>query len=394
MSKQHAILSASGAHRWLECTPSARLEMKFPNKTSEYAEEGTVAHELAEISALHATNQITSEEYNERFFEIKKSKWYTEEMLECCGDYAKLIREKWTDLRRKTGNAVALIEAKINFDKWVPMGFGTADCIILSDGYMEVVDFKYGRGKRVDAFQNPQMRLYTLGAYNTFGLVYDVEHITMTIFQPRISNGVTSDEITIDGLLDWAESYVAPRAKLAYAGKGNFSPSEETCKFCKAKATCKARAEKNLELYDDGFDARLLTVQEAGELLAKAADIEAWLSDLKAYVESELLADVEVPGWKLVAGRSVRRFSDEKAVAEAMLAAGYDPAVLYKPPELITISQMEKDFGKKAVEKTIGHLIVKPAGKPTLAPESDRRPAIVREEEIRKQFDELFNDQF
>lgn len=388
MSKQHAVLSASGAHRWLECTPSARLEMKFPNKSSEYAEEGTVAHELAEISALHATDQITAEEYNERFFEIKKSKWYTEEMLECCWDYAKLVKEKWTDLRKKTGNSVALIEAKINFDKWVPMGFGTADCIILSDGYMEVVDFKYGRGKRVDAFQNPQMRLYTLGAYNTFGLVYDVEHITMTIFQPRISNGVTSDEITIDGLLDWAESYVAPRAKLAYAGKGNFNPSEETCKFCKAKATCKARAEKNLELYDDGFDARLLTIQEAGELLAKAADIEAWLSDLKAYVESELLADVEVPGWKLVAGRSVRRFSDEKAVAEAMLAAGYDPAVLYKPPELITLSQMEKDFGKKAVEKTIGHLIVKPAGKPTLAPESDKRPAIKREEELLKEFDD------
>lgn len=388
MSKQHAILSASGAHRWLECTPSARLEMKFPNKSSEYAEEGTVAHELAEISALHATNQITAEEYNERFFEIKKSKWYTEEMLECCGDYAKLVKEKWSDLRKKTGNAVALIEAKINFDKWVPMGFGTADCIILSDGYMEVVDFKYGRGKRVDAFQNPQMRLYTLGAYNTFGLVYDVEHITMTIFQPRISNGVTSDEITIDGLLDWAESYVAPRAKLAYTGKGQFNPSEETCKFCKAKATCRARAEENLKLYDDGFDARLLTVQEAGELLAKAADIEAWLSDLKAYVESELLDDVEVPGWKLVAGRSVRRFSDEKAVAEAMLAAGYDPAVLYKPPELITLSQMEKDFGKKVVEKTIGHLIVKPAGKPTLAPESDKRPAIKREEELLKEFDD------
>lgn len=388
MSKQHAVLSASGAHRWLECTPSARLEMKFPNKSSEYAEEGTVAHELAEISALYATNQITAEEYNERFFEIKKSKWYTEEMLECCGDYAKLVKEKWSDLRKKTGNAVALIEAKINFDKWVPMGFGTADCIILSDGYIEVVDFKYGRGKRVDAFQNPQMRLYTLGAYNTFGLVYDVEHITMTIFQPRISNGVTSDEITIDGLLDWAESYVAPRAKLAYAGKGQFNPSEETCKFCKAKATCRARAEENLKLYDDGFDARLLTVQEAGELLAKAADIEAWLSDLKAYVESELLDDVEVPGWKLVAGRSIRRFSDEKAVAEAMLAAGYDPAVLYKPPELITLSQMEKDFGKKAVEKTIGHLIVKPAGKPTLAPESDKRPAIKREEELLKEFDD------
>ena len=388
MAKAHAVLSASGAHRWLECTPSARLETKFPNKSTAYAEEGTVAHALAETCALWATDQIPSTEYNERLFEIKKSMWYNEEMLEHCGAYADLVREKWLALKEDTGSAEALIEAQINFDKWVPMGFGTADCIILADNRMEVIDFKYGKGKRVDAFENPQMRLYTLGAYNTFGLVYDVKHITMTIFQPRIADGVSSDEITIDGLLDWAESYVKPRAKLAYAGQGNFNPSEETCRFCRVRATCKARAEENLKLYDDGFDARLLTVQEAGKLLEKAADIEAWLSDLKEYVQSELLEGAEVPGWKLVAGRSVRRFSDEAKVVEALLSAGYDPAVIYKAPELITLTQMEKDFGKKAVEKTIGHLIVKPAGKPTLAPESDRRPAIKREEELLKEFDD------
>lgn len=392
MAKAHAVLSASGAHRWLECTPSARLETKFPNKSSAYAEEGTVAHELAEVCALQATNQISTTTYNERLFEIKKSMWYNEEMLECCSAYADLIKSKWKELRQRHGGAEVLIEAKIDFDKWVPMGFGTADCIILADSQMEVIDFKYGKGKRVEAFENPQMRLYTLGAYNSFGMVYEVEHITMTIFQPRIANGVSSDEITINGLLDWAESYVKPRAKLAYAGKGNFNPSEETCRFCKAKATCKARAEKNLELYDDGFDARLLTVQEAGQLLEKASDIEAWLSDLKEYVQSALFEGAEVPGWKLVAGRSVRRFSDEHAVVEALLGAGYDPAVIYKAPELITLTQMEKDFGKKAVEKTIGHLIVKPAGKPTLAPESDRRPAIKREEELLKEFDDYFKE--
>lgn len=392
MPKAHAILSASGAHRWLECTPSARLEEKFASTTSPYAEEGTVAHELAEISLLHMIGQLSAEKYNERLYRIKENKWFNEEMLEYCGDYAKFVYKKWTDLKEKTGDASVLVEEKIDFGKWVPNGFGTADCIILADKYMEVVDFKYGKGKRVEATENPQMRLYTLGAYNSFGMVYDVENVTMTIYQPRIANGITSDEITIDALIDWGNFYVKPRAELADKGKGNFAPSEETCKFCKARATCKARAEEKLKLYDDGFDARLLTIQEAGALLEKASDIEAWLSDLKAYVEGSLLDGVEVPGWKLVAGRSIRRFADEQKVAEAMIGAGYDPAVLYKPPELITLTQMEKDFGKKAVEKTIGHLIVKPAGKPTLAPESDKRPAIKREEELLKEFDDYFKE--
>lgn len=388
MPDQHAVLSASGAHRWLECTPSARLEELFKPTTSDYAEEGTVAHKVAEIAALYQTEQITQEQYNERLAVIKESKWCTGDMIDECWAYADLIREKWKRLKEETGDATVLIEARIDFGKWVPGGFGTADCLILADGKMEVVDFKYGKGKRVDAFRNPQMRMYTLGAYNTHGLVYDVEHITMTIFQPRISNGVTSDEITIKELLDWGENYVKPRAKLAYAGKGEFHPSAETCKFCRARSTCRARAEENMKAFDEGPDVFLLSIEEAGKILEKAGDIESWLGDLKKYVESSLLDGVKVPGWKLVEGRSVRKYADVGAVAQAMINAGYDPALLYKPQELITLTQLEKDFGKKNVAEILGDLIVKPAGAPTLAPESDRRPEYTPTDEVLKKFDE------
>lgn len=389
MPKDHALLSASGAHRWLECTPSALLESELPGTTSVYAEEGTVAHRLAEASARWYTNQITDAEYNGMLDEVKQSKYYNEEMLEYCDGYGKFVRDKLAEVSEIADEEAAiLVETKIDFSAWVPSAFGTADCLILADNYMEVIDFKYGRGSRVEAEGNPQMRLYALGAYQTCGYVYDVENITMTIYQPRIANGITSDTIDLAELIDWAETYVKPRAALAVKGKGEFAPSGEACKFCKAKATCRARAEKNLELFDDAPDKYLLTVEEAGEILKKASDIESWLSDLKAYVESSLFEGIPVPGWKLVEGKSVRRYADEAKVREALLAAGVEEAILYKPRELVTLTQLEKDVGKKRVAEILGKLIVKPAGKPSLAPESDKRPAVTPAEQLVKQFDD------
>lgn len=388
MSKKHAMLSASGAHRWLACTPSAKLEEMFPATTSEYAEEGTVAHEVAEICALYWVDQIPEVEYENRLAELKKNKWYTADMLNDCQSYAKLIRNKAEGLRLKTGGASVMIETRVDFGPWVPDGFGTADCLILADGYMEVIDFKYGRGKRVDAFENEQMRLYTLGAYNTFGLVYDVHTITMTIFQPRIADGLSSDEISIEDLLLWGQNVVKPKAKLAAAGKGDFAPSAETCKFCRAKDSCRARAEENLKLFDEAPDVCLLTPEEAGALLEKADDIEAWLSDLKAYALRSLLDGSRVPGWKLVEGRSNRKISDPEAAVKALTEKDVDPTLLYKPREMLTLTQLEKDFGKKFIAETLGELIVKPAGAPTLAPESDRQPAYTPEEQILKKFEE------
>lgn len=389
MPDVHALLSASGSHRWLECTPSACLEEKLPNKSSVYAEEGTFAHELAALIAMYFLGQISEKDYENQLAELKKNDYYSYDMHEHCVDYAKLIVEKRDKLKElsKDGEVTVMIEAQIKYDEWAPEGFGTADCLILAEGFLEVVDFKYGKGKRVDAFGNPQMRMYTLGSYQTYGLVYNVENITMTIFQPRIANGITSDEITIEELLKWGNNVVKPRALLAFAGQGDFKPSSETCKFCKAKASCRARAEENLKLFDDAPDTLLLTPDEAGEILAKADDIENWLSELKEHVQQTLIEGKPVKGWKIVQGCSNRKYSDTDKVVKAMVAAGYDEASLYKPKELIGITQMEKDFGKKNVAKVLDGLLIKPAGKPTLAPADDSRPEYKPQEELLKEFD-------
>ena len=388
MPDEHALLSASGAHRWLECPPSARLELTFPDKVSKYAEEGTVAHECAANCVLYWTEQITEREYEARLAELKKNKYFTADMLEDCAGYARLIVEKWDKLKAVSPDAVVMVEARIEYSEWAPGGFGTADCLILADGFLEVVDFKYGKGKRVEARNNAQMKMYTLGAYSTYGLVYNVDHITMTIYQPRLSGIYCDDEISIDELLKWGETYVKPRAALAYKGEGDFCPSEETCRFCKAKGSCKARAEKNLKLFDEAPDAMLLTPDEAGALLEKAGDIKSWLDDLEAFVQSALLDGIPVKGWKIVEGRSNRRYADVLKVADALKKAGYDEALFYKPKELITLTQMEKDFGKKKVKEILGDLIVKPTGKPTLAPEEDKRPAFNFKEQLLEAFDD------
>ena len=387
MAKQHAVLSASGAHRWLNCTPSARLEETFPTSVSEYAEEGTAAHECAELCAKYSLGMIKKRAYESKLEKLSQGKYFTEEMLEACQAYADLVLRKYEALKEKTGEAEVMLESSIRFEDWVPSGFGTADCLILADGFLEVIDFKYGKGHRVEAKENPQMRLYALGAYATYGLVYEPYSITTTIFQPRLIDGETSEELSLYKLLQWAEEFVKPRAALAYEGKGDFNPSPEACKFCRAKATCRARAEENLKLFDDSPDAFLLTLDEAGALLEKAGDILAWLEDLKTYVYTGLMNGDPVPGWKLVEGKSNRRISDPEQAAQKFIDAGYDPAVLYKPRELITLTQMEKDFGKKAVAEILGSLIVKPQGAPTIARESDHRPEYQPERELLKKFD-------
>lgn len=387
----HALLSASGAAKWLSCPPSAKLEEKFPNESSDYAKEGTVAHALAELTTRRVLGKIS-----DGYFEAAKdhlletedgAKFYNEEMQEHAEDYASLIYEKLREATQHSDDAFAELEVQVDFSEWVPEGFGTSDCIIVADGRLEVIDLKYGKGHRVDAAGNPQMRLYALGALTYYSQLYDIENVRMTIFQPRLSGAQSSDEITVTELLKWAEKTVKPKAKQAFHGKGKFAPSEETCKFCRAKEQCKARYEKNLALFDDAEDPLLITPDMAGQILAKAADIKAWLNDLEALVQSALISGKPVPGWKIVEGRSNRKFADEKKVADAMKAAGYDEAVLYEK-KLISLTAMEKDFGKKAVGKILGKLIVKPQGKPTLAPESDKRPAFQADEAILKAFDE------
>ena len=383
---KHALLSASGAHRWLECTPSAKLELQFPQSTSEYAAEGTAAHELCELTARYFLGEISEMDYENRRDELAKGSYYNAEMQECANDYAKFVLEKTNAAREACEDAFTELEVRVDFSKYVKDGFGTGDCIIVADKILEIIDFKYGKGVRVEAAGNPQMRLYALGALLKYDSLFDIETVRMTIFQPRLSSVQSSDEITVEELLDWAENYVKPRAKLAYKGEGEFAPSEEACKFCRAKEQCRARAEKNLKLFDEAHDSLLITPEEAGAILEKAGDIQAWLADLENLVSSTLLAGQTVTGWKMVEGRSNRKFVDELKVVEAMKNAGYDESLLYER-KLITLTQMEKDFGKKAVAETLGELIVKPQGKPTLAPEKDKRPAFKPEEQLLAEFD-------
>ena len=383
---KHALLSASGAHRWLECTPSAQHELQFPQSTSEYAEEGTAAHELCELTARYWLGEISEAEYENQRDELAKGKYYNAEMQECANDYAKFVAEKTAAARETCEDAFTALEVRVDFSKYVKDGFGTGDCIIVSDNVLEIIDFKYGKGVRVEAAGNPQMKLYTLGAYLEYNTLFDIDSVRMTIFQPRLSGVQSSDEITVKELLEWAEKYVKPRAKLAYKGEGEFAPSEEVCKFCRAKAQCKARADKNLKLFDEAPDILLLTPEDAGKILEQAGDIQSWLADLESLVSSTLLAGQPVEGWKMVEGRSNRRFADELKVVAAMKSAGYDESLLYER-KLITLTQMEKDFGKKAVAETLGELIVKPQGKPTLAPAKDKRPEFRPEEQLLAEFD-------
>lgn len=383
---KHALLSASGAHRWLECTPSAQLELQFPQSTSEYAEEGTAAHELCELTARYWLGEISEAEYENQRDELAKGKYYNAEMQECANDYAKFVAEKTAAARETCEDAFTALEVRVDFSKYVKDGFGTGDCIIVSDNILEIIDFKYGKGVRVEAAGNPQMKLYALGAYLEYNTLFDIDSVRMTIFQPRLSGVQSSDEITVKELLEWAEKYVKPRAKLAYKGEGEFAPSEEVCKFCRAKAQCKARADKNLKLFDEAPDVLLLTPEDAGKILEQAGDIQSWLADLESLVSFTLLAGQPVEGWKMVEGRSNRRFADELKVVDAMKAAGYDESLLYER-KLITLTQMEKDFGKKAVAETLGELIVKPQGKPTLAPAKDKRPEFRPEEQLLAEFD-------
>ena len=383
----HAILSASGAHRWSVCTPSARLEEKFPKKSSEYAEEGTAAHALAELVARYYLGELPEMDYENRPDELAKGTYYNAEMQECANDYGRLVLETFKAAQERSEDAFVELEARVDFSKYVKDGFGTGDCIIVADKMLEIIDFKYGKGVRVEAAGNPQMKLYAIGALLKYNTLFDIDTVRMTIFQPRLPGEQSSDEITVDELTEWAEKFIKPRAKLAYKGEGEFAPSEETCKFCRAKEQCKARAEYNLKLSDEAPDALLITPGEAGHILEKAKDIRAWLEDLEKLVSTTLLNGTPVTGWKLVEGRSNRRFTDELKVAEAMKAAGYDEALLYKR-ELITLTQMEKDFGKKAVAEVLGSLIEKPRGKPTLAPASDKKPEYKFDEQIVKAFDE------
>lgn len=360
----HAVLSASGSHRWLNCTPSARLELEFENTGSEAAREGTAAHALCEHKlkrALHMRSRRPASDYD------------SDEMEECTDAYVDFVMEQYEAAKQVCEDPVILIEQRLDFSCYVPDGFGTGDCLIISDDRLHIIDFKYGMGVLVEAEGNPQMKLYALGALAVYDALYDIREVSMTIFQPRREN-VSTWTIPVEDLKAWAENELKPRAKMAYDGEGEYLPGE-WCTFCRAAVRCRARAEEKLKLAQTEFRMPpLLTDAEIEDILAVLPDLTKWANEIAAYaLDAALNHGKEWNGFKVVEGRSVRKYRDEAAVAEAAKEAGYKD--IYRQ-SLIPLTEMQRLMGKDRFEEILGGLITKAPGRPTLVPKSDRSPAM------------------
>ena len=372
--RAHALLSASGAHRWLVCTPSAKLEEDFPDTTSEAAREGTLAHELAELKARHYfyTPDFGKKKYTTRANKLKKEDLWKDEMERYTDEYLDYL--KVTALNLNTAPYVA-IEQKLDLGNWIPEGFGTADCVMVYGNTVHVFDFKYGKGVQVDAEQNPQMMLYALGAYAAYKMLYPIEQICMTIVQPRIDH-VSEWTCTLEELLSFGEK-VKEKAALAIEGKGEYHPDEKACRFCRAKAQCRARSDFNVKkAFNIGEMPPLISVEEAGKRLLELQDIVKYQKDLQEWALSECLAGKDVPGWKAVEGRSVRDWSDMDAAFDKLIKSEMTMEEMLYEKKPLTLAQVEKLIGKKDFQDTVGEFVVKKSGKPTLVKESDKREAI------------------
>lgn len=378
----HALLNASGASRWLNCPPSARLEEQFPDSTSSAAAEGTLAHALGELKLQKYFTPMAKSTFTKTHNKIKKDPLYTKEMEDYTDEYLDYIKSVALGF---PSAPYATIEKKVDFSMYAPEGFGTADCIVIGGGTLYIIDLKYGKGVPVSAEKNAQMRLYALGALNEYSLIYNIEMINMVIFQPRLDN-ISVDQIESAVLLNWGNAFVKPLADLAYKGEGEFTPGDH-CRFCRAKAVCRARSVTNTALEDfKGKLPPLISNEEVGELLLKAQDLAKWAKDLEEYALSACLAGENIPGWKAVEGRSNRAFTDIDAAFKAIKEKGLaKEEVLYirKP---ITLTETEKLIGKKEFETALSEFVIKPPGKPALAKATDKREPITLKDSAQSDF--------
>lgn len=360
----HAVLSASTSHRWINCPPSARLCEKFKYSPSVYADEGIAAHTLCE----HKLKEMLGMDSN---FSFEDFNFYNEEMNEFATEYALFCTELLDAAKNTCKDAIILIEQKLDFSKYVPDGFGTGDAVIVSDEKVHVVDFKYGQGVEVTAKDNTQMMCYALGALLLFDSIYNIKQVSMTIFQPRRSN-ISTFNISVQELYTWAEKILKPSAQLAYEGKGEFNVGNH-CRFCKVKAVCKKQAEYNMELAKLDFkEPSLLENNEIAELLPRLDEFISWANDLKDYALKKALHGTKFEGFKLVEGRSSRKYLDEEKVASIVEKSGYDP---YER-KILGITNMTKMLGSKKFEELLGEQVYKPKGKLTLVPKEDKRSEV------------------
>ena len=359
----HAILSPSASNIWLRCTRAPRMCETIPDQQTDYARQGTQAHTLCQYKLEKALG-----------YEVKDPRaeldLLDEEMESCSDDYVQFVMQLLTDMRQTCSDPVILIEQRLDFSEWVPDGFGYGDCILVADGAMHVIDFKYGEGVLVDARDNSQMMCYALGAINLLDNLYDISSVSMTIFQPRRENVSTWKQDKFE-LFGWADTVLKPAADLAYKGEGTFCAGEH-CRFCRARATCRARAEYNLELarYDFAMPDTLED-DEISAILSKIDSLTSWAADIREYALTQALSGKHFEGFKVVNGRSVRKYTSETDVAKAVTDAGFDPF----ERSILGIKAMTKLLGKRRFEEILGQFVTKAPGKPTLVPESDKRQA-------------------
>lgn len=375
MSGQHALLGASGAHKWLSCTPSARLEEQFPDSASEYAAEGSLAHEIGELKLRKfAIEPMGPRTFNNKLKKLQEKPLYQDEMLKHTDTYLDYVSGI---VHGYPVPPYVAIEKKLDYSAYAPEGFGTGDCIIIGGNTLRVIDFKYGKGVPVSAEDNPQMKFYAIGAFLEYSFLYPIEKVIMTIVQPRLDS-ISEYELTVEELLAWGES-IKPLAQKAFAGEGEFV-SGDHCRFCRAKSLCRARAEFNTTLEEfHQMKPPLITNEEVGQILVRAQNLAKWAKDLEEYALSECVRGGEIPGWKAVEGRGSRQYVDQDTAFKALVAGGIQEAMLYERKPL-TVPAVEKLLGKKQYKELLdeaGHVKVEP-GKPTLAPASDKREAITQ----------------
>lgn len=366
----HALLSASGAHKWLNCPPSARLEEPFPESTSGYAEEGRLAHAIGELKLRKHFTPMGPRKFATELKKLQESPYYNPEMLEHTDKYLEYVQQA---VHSFSSPPHISIERRLDYSHVAPEGFGTGDCLIIGGSVLYVIDFKYGKGVPVSAEENPQMMLYALGALRIYGMLYAVDTVRLAVVQPRLGEPSAWETSTIN-LMAWGES-IKPIAQAAFDGKGEFCAGE-WCRFCRAKATCRARSNTMtaLEAFN-GMKPPLINNEEVGDILRRAQTLKAWVSDLEEYALSALLAGEDITGWKAVEGRSNRQFTDTDEAFKVLVKAGYDEAVLYERKP-ITLTAVETLLKKKQFADLLGDYVIKPPGKPTLAPETDNRESI------------------
>lgn len=386
--RQHALLAPSAAYRWLMCPKSARQEEKFEDKASIYADEGTLAHNIAELLIKYMLGRIDFATYQEGLTVYQEDELYEEEMLDYCNDYAEFVIEKYNEVKAHTPDAQLHTEVEVDLRMFIPESWGHIDVVIIGDGVLIIIDLKYGKGKPVSAFENKQAMIYGLGAIAKAQLLYEVGTVEMIIHQPRLDS-ITDFTMPVDELLSWASNELQAKAQLAYDGEGEYVPGDH-CDFCKFRVRCKALADYNLEIAKHEFaQPDALSDEDIADILSRILMLENWATAVKTYALNEAVNNNKKwPGFKLVEGRSNRKYADEKKAEDVLIAHDFKPDIIFKPKKLFGITELQKRIGTVAFKNYIEPLLIKPNGKPVLVSIDDKRPELNSIDKAREDFSE------